>query len=72
MLLQKKAHSLRFDILISFLYRRCFVWYKFQKASLLLYFIEVSSALAFKIRQGYIPPGRFVLCFDFSVSESID
>jgi len=29
MLLQKLAQALRFDILISFLYRLSFVWYKF-------------------------------------------
>jgi len=32
MLLQKLAHSLRFDILISFLYRPSFVWHMFQEA----------------------------------------
>jgi len=37
MLLQKLVQALRFDILISFLYRLSFVWYKFQEASLLLY-----------------------------------
>jgi len=37
MLLQKLAHALRFDILISFLYRLSFVWYKFHEDSLLLY-----------------------------------
>jgi len=36
-LLQKLAHSLRLDIIISFLYRLSFVWYKFQENSLLLY-----------------------------------
>jgi len=36
-LLQKVAHSLRFDILIYFLHRLNFVWYMFQEASLLLY-----------------------------------
>jgi len=35
--LQKLAHALRFDILIFFLYRLTFVWYKFQEDSLLLY-----------------------------------
>jgi len=35
MLLQKLAHSLRVDILISFLYS--FVWFKFQEDSLCLY-----------------------------------
>jgi len=38
MLLQKLAQALHFDILISFLYRLSFVWYKFQEDSLLLYF----------------------------------
>jgi len=37
MLLQKLAQALRFDILIPFLYRLSFVWYKFQEDSLLLY-----------------------------------
>jgi len=37
MLLQKLAHSLRFHILISFLCRLSFVWYKSQEDSLLLY-----------------------------------
>jgi len=37
MLLQKLAHALRFDILISFLHRLSFVWYNFQDDSLLLY-----------------------------------
>jgi len=37
MLLQKLAQALRFDILISFLYRLSFVWYKFQEDTLLLY-----------------------------------
>jgi len=37
MLLQKLAHALRFGILISFLYRLSFEWYKFQEDSLLLY-----------------------------------
>jgi len=37
MLLQKLSHSLRFDILISFLYRLNFLWYMFQEDSLLLY-----------------------------------
>jgi len=37
MLLQKLAQALRFDILIYFLYRLSFVWYKFQEDSLLLY-----------------------------------
>jgi len=37
MLLQKLAQALRIDILISFLYRLSFVWYKFQEDSLLLY-----------------------------------
>jgi len=37
MLLQKLAQALRFDILISYLYRLSFVWYKFQEDSLLLY-----------------------------------
>jgi len=37
MLLQKLAHALRFDILVSFLYRFSLVWYKFQVNSLLLY-----------------------------------
>jgi len=37
MLLQKLARALRFDILISFLYRHSFLWYKFQEDSLLLY-----------------------------------
>jgi len=35
MILQKLAHSLSFDILISFLYRLSFVWYMSQEASLL-------------------------------------
>jgi len=37
MLLQKLAQALCFDILISFLYRLSFVWYKFQVDLLLLY-----------------------------------
>jgi len=37
MLLQKLAQALRIDILINFLYRLSFVWYKFQEDSLLLY-----------------------------------
>jgi len=37
MLLQKLAHALRFDILVSFLYRFSLVWYKFQVNLLLLY-----------------------------------
>jgi len=37
MLFQKLTQALRFDILIFFLYRLSFVWYKFQKDSLLLY-----------------------------------
>jgi len=37
MLLQKLAHALRFDILISFLHRLSFVWYKFQEDSLMFY-----------------------------------
>jgi len=36
LLLQQFAHALRFDILISYLYRLIFVWYKFQEDSLLL------------------------------------
>jgi len=36
-LLQKLAHALRFYILISFLYRLSFVWYKFQEDSMFLY-----------------------------------
>jgi len=36
-LLQKFTQALRFGILISFLYRLSFVWYKFQEDSLLLY-----------------------------------
>jgi len=39
MLLEKLAHSLRFDRLISFLYKLSFVWYMFQEASLLLYLL---------------------------------
>jgi len=35
MLLQKLVHSLRFYVLISFLYSLSFVWYMFQEASLL-------------------------------------
>jgi len=37
MLLQKLDHALRFDILISYLYRLSFLWYKLQEDSLLLY-----------------------------------
>jgi len=37
MLQQKLAQALRFDILISFLYRLSFLWNKFQEDSLLLY-----------------------------------
>jgi len=39
-------------------------------AVVILSSIEVSSALAFKIPQACVPPGRFVLCFDCSAWAS--
>jgi len=54
-LLQKLAHSFRFDVLLNF-----FI------AVVIFSSIKITSVLAFKIRQGCVPPGRFVFCFDRS------
>jgi len=58
---QQLAHSLRFDSLLSFLYKLSFVFVV----------LEVSSALAFKICHGCVPPRRFLLCFHCSVWASL-